>query len=182
MFDPTAYENIKTVVEGYIYDKDLEGNLEILDRNDLFNSSKLSKEYTITVALKQQENAKISLSLLADIKNLAAELIDDYGKDISIGATIKLHLYMRHANRNDICRTIDSLLKELWGNEVSIVQEISYNPLLSDNIVTNHTIINFNRLITEEQLDDLLTMIDFVEFTLEKLSSMSSLLRLKGDG
>lgn len=180
MFDPTAFENMRMVLEGQIYDKDLEGELNILDRNDLFNSSKLSREYTISMALKKQKNALFTLHLTADIKNLAAELMGIPTKSKMIGATIKLHLYLRHQDDKDIYLTLESMLKELWGNEVKIVQEVRSTPFQSDNIIRNHIVIDFNRLVNEDQLEDLLTMVDYIEDTLKQLTKMNSLLHLEG--
>lgn len=80
MFDPTAFENMRTVMEGLIYDKDLDGDIIVLDRNDVFNSSKLSRNYTITFRLKNQQNAKLMFELSADLQNLSAELLESVKK------------------------------------------------------------------------------------------------------
>ena len=44
MFDPTAYENMRVVLEGIFYDKDLSGEILVIDRNDIVNTAKLSRE------------------------------------------------------------------------------------------------------------------------------------------
>ena len=49
MFDPTAFENIRVVLEGIFYDKDLEGSIMIIDRNDIMNTAKLSRTYELSV-------------------------------------------------------------------------------------------------------------------------------------
>ena len=48
MFDPTAFENMKVVMEGIFYDKDLSGEIIILDRNDIMNIAKLSRTYDLS--------------------------------------------------------------------------------------------------------------------------------------
>lgn len=180
MFDPTAFENMRMVLEGQIYDKDLEGDLNILDRNDLFNSSKLAREYTISMSLKDQKNAKLTLVLTADVKNLASELLELPNSNSAMGATIKIQLNLRHINKQEIYISINRLLKELWGDGVKIVQEVRSNPLQSDKIIRNHIVIDFNRVVNEDQLEDLLTMVDYMEDTLRQLSTMDSLLHIEG--
>jgi hypothetical protein len=41
MFDPTAFDNMKVVLEGALYDLDIMGEIIITDRNDLFNTAKM---------------------------------------------------------------------------------------------------------------------------------------------
>ncbi|SID87142.1 Uncharacterised protein [Mycobacteroides abscessus subsp. abscessus] len=52
LFDPTAYENMKIVMEGLLYDKDLAGQISIIDRNELINTAKLSRTFEISGARK----------------------------------------------------------------------------------------------------------------------------------
>ena len=54
LFDPTAFENIKVVIEGEIYDRDLSGEIFVTDRNDWFNSAKLSRKYEISFGLDRK--------------------------------------------------------------------------------------------------------------------------------
>jgi IS4 transposase len=47
MFDPTAFDNMKVIIEGLLYDKDLDGEYEITDRNDFVNLSKMDRLFSI---------------------------------------------------------------------------------------------------------------------------------------
>ncbi|MCM3361722.1 MULTISPECIES: hypothetical protein [Bacillaceae] len=176
MFDPTAFENMRTVMEGLIYDSDLDGKIVVLDRNDLFNSSKLSRNYTITFRLKNQQNAKLTFELSADLQNLSAELLPNTNKEALIGATIYIHLYLRHKKSDILYHTLQNKVEDIWGKEMMIVQEISYNPLNADKIVNNHITIDFKRFITEEQIDDMIIMMEFMEKTFLSLYSVDALL------
>ena len=40
MFDPTAYDNLKVILEGAVYDLDLSGELKIIERNDIVDLAK----------------------------------------------------------------------------------------------------------------------------------------------
>ncbi|HEO8421246.1 hypothetical protein [Niallia sp. FSL W8-0635] len=178
MFDPTAFENMRTVMEGLIYDKDLDGDIVILDRNDFFNSSKLSRNYTITFRLKNQENAKLKFELSADLQNLSAELLANSKNKKWIGASIYIHLYLRHKKDEALYPLLQSLVEDIWGKDMKIIQEISFQPLESNHTVYNHITIDFKRLIREEQIDDMVTMMEFMEKTLLSLHSIDSLLTI----
>lgn len=176
MFDPTAFENMRTVMEGLIYDRDLDGDIIVLDRNDLFNSSKLARKYTITFRLKNQQNAKVMFELFADLHNLLAELLATKNKKSLIGASIYIHLFLKHKKDTEIYTLLQHTLEDIWGKDMKIIQEVSFYPLDSDDIVHNHITIDFKRLITEEQIDDMITMMEFMEKTLHSLQSHDSLL------
>ncbi|MER2058268.1 MAG: hypothetical protein ABTA16_05560 [Niallia sp.] len=176
MFDPTAFENMRTVMEGLIYDRDLDGDIIILDRNDLFNSSKLSRNYTITFKLKNQQNAKLTFELSADLQNLSAELLASANKKNLIGASIYIHLYLRHKMSESLYVMLQNIVEDIWGKDMKVIQEISFYPLDSEQTVNNHITIDFKRLITEEQIDDMITMMEFMEKTLVSLHSVEALL------
>lgn len=176
MFDPTAFENMRIVMEGLVYDKDLDGDIIVLDRNDIFNSSKLSRNYTITFRLKNQQNAKMMFELSADLQNLSAELLGSVKKEKWIGATVYIHLFLRHKQNEAIYPLLQQLVEDIWGKDLKVRQEISFQPLETEQTIMNHITIDFNRLITEEQIDDLITMMEFMEKTLVELQSLDSLL------
>lgn len=178
MFDPTAFENMKTVVEGAIYDKDLDGLFTILDRNDHMNLSKLSRTYDITFALKNQTNAKIIFEITANLQNLAAELLSIDKSNHLIGAQVTIRIVMRHEYKLSICQELQDRMEKIWGMEHPIVQEIRFDPLHFDNIVDNCTAIHFNRVVMEEQMDDLISMIDYMEESLWNLNSFDSLQKI----
>lgn len=167
MFDPTAFENMKTVMEGAIYDKDLEGKIAILDRNDILNSSKLAREYSISFALKNQENAVMTFRLFAGIRNLAGELLAIKNLEQEVGCAIAVEMVVNHANEPSVYLILEELLKGIWGNKREIKQEIRLNPYSPPTTVENHVSIMFNRLITEDQMDDLVVMVDYMEETLQ---------------
>lgn len=58
MFDPTAFDNMKVVIEGAIYDLDLDGEISIIDRNDLLilqNCHAVSMLVLNCLVIKQEE-------------------------------------------------------------------------------------------------------------------------------
>lgn len=59
MFDPTIYENVKVVLEGELYDRDLDGEITITNRSDLVDLATLSRTYVVAF----EENSKVSSTI-----------------------------------------------------------------------------------------------------------------------
>ncbi|MCV9888442.1 hypothetical protein [Metabacillus halosaccharovorans] len=47
MFDPTVFDNLKVVIEGYIYDMDIDEQISVTDRSDIIDLAKMSRQYSI---------------------------------------------------------------------------------------------------------------------------------------
>ncbi|UOK56770.1 hypothetical protein MGI18_18515 [Bacillus sp. OVS6] len=54
MFDPTAFDNLKVVLEGAIYDADLGGFITVIGRKDLVDLAAMSRCYQNTFQLKKE--------------------------------------------------------------------------------------------------------------------------------
>lgn len=173
MFDPTAYENMKVVIQGYIYDKDLEGELDIIDRNDVVNLAKLSREYSIQFRLRNSSrDISAFFSLQAGLDNFSAELLP-----IKIvpkqGCVVQLSFLLNHQNEADYFNKIQKELQEIWGEKRTVQQSIQLNPFVENFYVQNRITIEFNRLILEDQMDDLMDMIDHMIETLTWMESLA---------
>ncbi|PLR81074.1 hypothetical protein CVD25_06635 [Bacillus canaveralius] len=172
MFDPTAFENMKVVIEGAIYDKDLAGELKVIDRNDLINTAKLSREYSVSFTNPGSlpGDPSCTLILQASLKNLAAELLLESGSGQEAGCTILIVFNTTHKKDLAISGIIQEKVREIWGIERIITQRWTFGHESEDN-VTNETIVSFNRPIFEEQIDDLVAMIDYMEKTIKSLQT-----------
>ena len=53
MFDPTAFENMKVVLEGAVYDRDFIGDILVINRDDIVNLANMSRTYKIEMELKE---------------------------------------------------------------------------------------------------------------------------------
>lgn len=75
LFDPTAFENMKVVLEGAVYDRDFIGDILVINRDDIVNLSTMSRTYKIEMELKKPI-APISISgaieLHASLHNLSS--------------------------------------------------------------------------------------------------------------
>ncbi|PFA70109.1 hypothetical protein CN378_02045 [Bacillus sp. AFS015802] len=160
MFDPTAFDNLKVIFEGAVYDLDLTGDIQILDRKDLFDFAHYERCYQIRYSLPYHKSLSIEFHLKADMGHFLAERKmmtekNTAGADIVIvyKGDEKLHLSRQ-------------FLEEAWGND----KYWEWKEVNSSMKPTSYEgILTFNRVITEEMVDDVLQMISFTVETLREL-------------
>jgi hypothetical protein len=174
LFDPTAYENMKIVMEGVLYDKDLAGEISITDRNELINTAKLSRRYEITFQDRNFPGASCTFIMEAALENLAAELHPAILSEKLSGCRISIQFCFEHKNEPEQIAGIDRLMKAIWGENRTISQTLSYDPLSQKGTVQNKTEITFGRLIYEDQIDDLALLSDHMGQCLRKLEEVLS--------
>jgi hypothetical protein len=172
MFDPTAYENMKVVINGYFYDMDLEGKISIIDRNDIVNLAKLSREYSVQFQLKDAcEEYLATFCLKADLENLTAELLNLKSVPNRIGSLVELEFVVYHPNEPIYFNKIHDQLQQIWGEKRTIQQQVHFNPFANTHVIENRITIDFNRIIIEEQIDDLLVIGNYMIETLTWLEN-----------
>ena len=174
MFDPTAFENMRVVIEGIFYDKDLSGDISIVDRNDVINTAKLSRVFDLSFQLISSSISKVTgrLTLEANLKNLAAELLPTSGSEKQAGCMVKIEFLFEHDSDESISLEVDQILRKIWGENRIIKQIIRYEPLMLNQIIHHTALITFDRIITEDQIDDMVEMVDYMMLTLEKLEKV----------
>ncbi|MBS8264600.1 hypothetical protein DYI25_09140 [Mesobacillus boroniphilus] len=176
MFDPTAYENIKVVIEGDIYDRDLSGEIIVIDRNDWINTAKLSRKYEISFTKRGYEPNLLSamMTIEAGLENLSAELLESVDAKQLAGCKVNISFSLFHKNDMDVFKEIQKVLENIWGRDRAIMQTAVMNPLENKSRIQTHAKVSFNRLVFEEQIDDLSEMIDYMIASLEKLKKLLS--------
>ncbi len=169
MFDPTAFENMKVVLEGALYDLDLNGEIIIFDRNDFINMAKLSRKYEICFSLAEKtKNISAKLVLEAGLANLAAELLPGLPEN-QAGCLIYLQFYFEHPKKIINYEKIEKSLLDIWGTNRKMTHLVSFYPLQKEKKMHSEVKIEFDRLIHENQIDDLVEMIDSMITTLYRL-------------
>jgi hypothetical protein len=174
MFDPTAFDNMKVVIEGALYDLDLAGEIVITDRNDIVNMAKMSRSFDIhfQLASKQQPIVTAKLEIKADLINLAAELLPKTLSKGQAGCTIELQFFHTGITDEKHIKEIRHLLIDIWGETRHISQSVTITP--SKSLIDNSISIEFDRLISEDQMDDLVEMIEFMIKTNKQLQTYLS--------
>jgi len=173
MFDPTAFDNMKVVIEGALYDLDISGEIVITDRNDFINLAKMSRKFDVSFQLPNQAvTAKIELT--AGLVNLAAELLAPVLSEQEAGCQLRLQFLTAHENMDIDYRVVEGILRNIWGPTRTITQSVHYDPLRNETNNAYIITIEFDRLIREDQMDDLVEMTEFIITTLEDLSKKIS--------
>lgn len=174
MFDPTAFDNIKVVIEGAIYDKDLEGEVLVTNRKDFVNLANLSRTFKLAFTLREASRVNLfaELEIHAGLKNLAAELLEMDDSKTLAGCVITVVFHIQHRDDKALFVRIQEVLEGIWGRERMIEQTVKINPLKKCEILANEISVNFNRLILEEQMGDLTEMIDYIVLSLKQLEDV----------
>ncbi|MFJ7725628.1 hypothetical protein ACIQXV_05620 [Neobacillus sp. NPDC097160] len=167
MFDPTAFDNMKVVIEGALYDNDISGEIVITDRNDLMNMAKMSRHFDVSFQLPNRPvTAKFKME--SRLANLAAELLLHAVQEQHAGCFVRLEFSLDYEEEIDF-QTIKDILEDTWGTDRKISLSVHQDPLDMNKTKSTLITVEFDRLITEDQLEDLVEMINFMKLTLEQL-------------
>ncbi|MGE8204250.1 hypothetical protein ACQKP0_06760 [Heyndrickxia sp. NPDC080065] len=162
IFDPTAFENMKVVLEGATYDLDLGGKIRVVNRKDIVDLATLSRLYEITYSLYGQASVFATISLEAKLNQLASEILK-LGNQSHFGvfATISYSWEL-----NEKAKQYFKIIKDHWGPDYTYDERRIFSSLHG----TKEEIkIDFTRLITEDMIDDVVEMLHYSVEILGKL-------------
>ncbi|TKD69802.1 hypothetical protein [Pseudalkalibacillus hwajinpoensis] len=163
MFDPTIYENVKVVLEGELYDRDLEGEISIINRKDLVDLASLSRMYE--VQFNENPHVKVTIGLYADLASFSAEQLQlENGNP---GCEIKISFDVSISDTEE-CVEIEEDIRSIWGYRPSIQQTVSFVHDQEEEL-TSHIKLEFNRRINEDQISDLSELIEYAVQTSQLL-------------
>nr|WP_197969937.1 hypothetical protein [Mesobacillus harenae] len=164
---------MKIVVEGVVYDHDLAGKIKVIDRDDIVNTAKLSRSYTVKFSLVQTTSGKLNptaaIVLEAGLENLAAELLNTSEATSQAGCRVDILFRVAHKNDPRVFKLIRKVIEGTWGENRRVTQVVSFDPLGDHSIIENKVSVSFDRLILEEQIDDLTEMVNYMVRSLEQL-------------
>ncbi|MCA1030403.1 hypothetical protein LCL95_05035 [Bacillus timonensis] len=173
MFDPTIFDNLKVVLEGAVYDLDLDGDFEVIKRQDLIDLATMNRTYQICFSntLRYPQIKYCFINLQIDLKNLAGELLSIDSTNSHLGCNLEVGLVL-DINRVELCNEIKKDLLKIWGIERIITQELSfvYEEKGKPPIYHNKITIHFNRLVNEDHIDDLTNIISYLIESTEKVN------------
>ncbi|MDR6998155.1 hypothetical protein [Neobacillus niacini] len=174
MFDPTAFDNMKVVIEGAVYDLDLGGEIVITDRNDIINMAKMSRKFDVSFKMANplRKSASVKIELESNLANLAAELIPAVGSEKMAGSSLKLEFFYESSKNKVDYHVIEKLFSDIWGPSRKIIQMVRMNPLYKELGALHTVTVEFDRMVREEQLDDLVDMIEYIIASLKRLEMM----------
>ena len=187
MFDPTIYDNLRVVLEGGVYDLDLSGRIIIVRRKDMIDLACMSREYSISFKEKYGGKTYAEICLFAGLADLAAEILEVdgyYAGDVSEtkmeyrqpGCRLEIRFKVPLKDPETEPQKMRETLKQIWDTRPDIIQRISHEIDARGQLSANRQIVNvldFNRKIDENQLDDLENLLQYVMRSLRALNQLS---------
>jgi hypothetical protein len=166
LFDPTIFDNLKVVIEGAVYDKDLDGLWKVIDRRDNIDLATMSRDYSICFQLNKNSNCSCKWNLSSTITQLASELTGQENQSIQ-GCSTSVEFTVSFLEVKRQLEIVYETISNIWGDRELVSTLIDTYPKASHSkmIVS----VEFNRIIYEEDIDDLLTMLTYMERTLNEL-------------
>lgn len=178
LFDPTAFDNMKVVLEGAVYDRDLLGDILVVNRDDLINLATLSRQFTIEFELKDPRLSKrISggITLYASLENLSSELLASYSNDTYSGSTVEIFILCSENVSKEQADQVFNGLEDIWGKQRMIQwTNIAVKTNTNEQSYSSKFTISFDRLVSEEQMDDL---VDMIEYLIQSLQLSETILK-----
>ncbi|KMY50505.1 hypothetical protein [Peribacillus loiseleuriae] len=174
VFDPTAFDNMKVIVEGAVYDRDLDGDILVTNRKDLVNLADLSREFIMEMELKHAHARKkiyAGITLISKLENLSAELLPQSDHKFATGSILTVMVAVQDKLDEIQTQHLMNVLTHIWG-ETRLIEKTeseTKNNQEKQVLYTTECTISFGRLIKEEQIDDLVEIVDYVIETLEQL-------------
>lgn len=170
MFDPTIYDNLKVVLEGEIYDRDLDGHIQIVDRSDLVDLAMMSRMFIMRFQIPDFSDSIIEVKLHASAEDLAGEIVEAINPAIGCRLHIgyRVRAYGNYMAAEARSQKIRQYLIKVWGDDLVIGQELCFFPNQSKDSLAYEcrSTIEFGRKISEKQIDDIPQLVDHLIMTL----------------
>ncbi|ASA19634.1 hypothetical protein [Paenibacillus donghaensis] len=171
MFHPTVFDNIKISFENQLYDYDnLDGILVITDRSDLLNLALMSREFSLSFKLLSGRNITTEVFLSSSVKDLSDEILE--APDTDPGCNLSLRFYMEIEDIDVQCPAVERVLSSIWGPELKPVQALSFMYGQDNDTYNNCVELKFNRQITEEQMEDIPSLLNHLLQSAEELENI----------
>ena len=171
MFDPTVFDNLKVVLEGAVYDLDLKGQIEIIDRSDLVDLAKMSRTYSVCMAKEQVEGL---IELTTDVESWSGEIMEN---GINFPCHLFVQFFIKIDDINRCCSGIRFRLSQIWRPyKPKVEQQIGFIYGSSAHQTEFHDQINifFNDPIDEAFITEIPQLIKLLVETLDSLEEFSS--------
>ncbi|WNS40955.1 hypothetical protein [Paenibacillus sp. MMS20-IR301] len=161
LFHPTVFDNIKIALENQIYDYDnLDGILMVTDRSDVLDLALMSREFSLAFKLTEGHNVTSEIVLKSSVKELSEEILAAPGANP--GCILLLRFYMEIEDVNEQCPAIEKLLISIWGPDFQPVQSLSFRYGQGNDTYNCCIELQFKRQITEDQMEDLPNLLQFL--------------------
>ncbi len=181
MFHPIVYDNIRVVLEGAVYDRDLDGEILVTSRADVVDLATFHRKFQIEFGLSDEIDPNKSITAQIQLKTLLADIASEQLEQAltdHIGCTICIHFHLEIEDVEKDTEQINQILNEIWGHRPHITQEISVrfdeHRLVQwpPSTLKNRITLDFHRKIDEGNIED---MHDLVEHCVQSVVRLHQL-------
>ncbi|APH04685.1 hypothetical protein [Bacillus weihaiensis] len=156
MFDPTVFDNLKVVIEGYIYDLDLEKELSVTNRSDIVDLATMSRRYSLTFVSSQFRKTYVTIEISMDQEQLAGELLQTITEP---GCHVVVS-FVEEARSQDYDELFYRKLKKCWGNSHNIHLILMKEKTNTTTKYIHNFNVDFINSFGENNLEKLLNIVD----------------------
>ncbi|TPG70926.1 hypothetical protein EEL31_22425 [Brevibacillus laterosporus] len=131
MFHPIIYDNMKVVLEGAVYDHDLDGDILVTNRVDAVDLAKFGRYFHIQFHLLSPEENNNKHKVTAEIQ-LSTELSDIASEQLEqtlavpMGCRICIHFDLSMRDVPHESAQVIHILNEIWGHRPHITQQVMF--------------------------------------------------------
>lgn len=122
MFDPTAFDNWKVVVEGAFYDSDREGAILVVGREDTVDLAGMSRFFSIGAALPGQ-TVRAELRMFSGMADFVGERHQVRLTEEPPGIRLELRLVLPGERVKDIA-ALHEKLDSLWSADADVLHTV----------------------------------------------------------
>ncbi|RSK27315.1 hypothetical protein EJF36_10700 [Bacillus sp. HMF5848] len=170
-FDPTAFDNLKILIEGSVYDFDLSGRIYIKNRSDLIDLANMSRTYKIEVACHKKNSLNTATLILStNLQELSKELL--HQSSTKFGCNFKILYSSKSTHYEMASYRIRKIVKHHFDEQYTVLQNIMFQSHHSDKTEEVYTITTeaiLNTLLYEEDVEDIPYIINNVISTLQSI-------------
>lgn len=170
MFDPTAYENFKVIIEGSVYDYDFTGDIKVVNRSELLDLAVLSRQFMMSFILPDYSRLIGSIVLRASLNELAGEILDEDDTKAAAEVTLQFTYHSNALATVETVQAINNCLLHIWGEDrhVSFISSQHYTDGQHSHY-SNEVTVSFNRMVREDLADDLYELSKYMIESLQAL-------------
>ncbi|MFC0214675.1 hypothetical protein ACFFK0_19910 [Paenibacillus chartarius] len=172
MFDPTIYDNLKVVLEGCVYDLDLDGKILVTNRSDRVELASMARSCSIRFREIDGGAAAAELGLHTELADLAAELLEQ--EHIVPGCVLTVRFETFTTDPQHDCPTVEKALLDIWEDRPDVVQTVSYQWPRSTAASQLHISLDFRRKVDESHAADFPKLVQAAAHSLRWLNDYAS--------
>jgi hypothetical protein len=169
MYDPTIFDNIKIVLEGSVYDRDLDHQWTILQRQDLVDLASMARTFFIQFTIRNQPAVIAGIKIKSDIHDFATEWLN-VGEH-KAGCFLEIQFLASVADP-EICARIQQELMNIWRARPIIRQHLQFAYPNQNQRYQNEIVLHFDRKIDETNIVDIDAILDHVMISLQFLNDL----------